>query len=192
MLKVAITGGIGSGKSVVCRVFEKLGIPVFDADEVAKQLINNNKTIKEKLSELFGSDVYHKNGGIRRKYFAEIIFNDKIALAKVNELIHPAVFSEFNRWAEIQNSPYVIQESAIIFENGHSDRFDKIITVSAPLQLKIERCMLRDGISKEKVLERMKNQLSDAIKVKQSDYVIVNDNKEMILPQIVDIHNRLI
>ena len=192
MLKVAITGGIGAGKTVVCRVFEKLGVPVFHADVVAKELLNSNFDIKKNLIELFGDDIYQKNETIHRKKLAEIIFNNHIALQKVNRIIHPVVFDEFNQWAEMQQTPYVLQEAAIIFENGHADRFDKIITVTAPVEMKIERCMKRDEISRELVLERMKNQIPDEEKAKHSDFVIVNDDREMILPQILKIHHSLI
>lgn len=192
MIKVAVTGGIGSGKSIVCLVFEKLGIPVFHADSVAKQLMNEDNTVREKLIELFGADIYQKNEGIHRKKLAEIIFNNQIALQQVNAVVHPVVFTEFKNWAEKQKAPYVVQEAAIIFENNHQDRFDKIITVTAPTELKIERCMKRDSISRELVIERMKNQLPDEYKMERSDYVIMNDDKEMVLPQILNIHNKLI
>ena len=192
MLKLAVTGGIGAGKSIVCQVFQKIGIPVFHADVVAKELTNNNAELRHQLIELFGQDIYQENGDIHRKRLAEIIFNDNFALQKVNEIIHPAVFNSFVQWAMEQNSPYVIQEAAIIFENGHTERFDKIITVTAPTELKIERCMRRDRINRELVLERMKNQLPDEYKIKHSDFVVVNDGMDMILPQILNIHNSLI
>lgn len=192
MMKVAVTGGIGSGKSVVCSVFNKMGIPVFNADFEAKQIVNYNETIKQKLIALFGADIYQQNGTIHRKKLADIIFNDKIALQNVNAIIHPAVYKAFQNWANIQKAPFVIQEAAIVFENGHTDRFDKIITVAAPIELKVERCIKRDGISKELVLERMKNQLPDDYKIEHSDFVVVNDNKQMILPQIIEIYNKLV
>lgn len=192
MLKVAVTGGIGSGKSIVCKVFRNLGIPIFNADSVAKELMNNNMEIRRQFIEWFGQDIYQENGDIHRKKLAEIIFNDNIALQKVNETIHPAVFNEFIQWAKVQTSPYVMQEAAIIFENGHTDRFDKIITVTAPVEVKISRCMKRDKVSRELVEDRMKNQLPDEYKINRSDFVIVNDDSKMILPQILNIHNTLI
>lgn len=192
MIKVAVTGGIGSGKSTICMVFQKLGIPVFNADLVAKDILSNNLTVKNHLIKLFGSDIYQRNGALHRKKLADIIFNDKIALQKVNEIVHPVVYSRFIDWAKNQTSPYVIQESAIVFENDYINRFDKIITVTAPLELKIERCMARDGITRELVLERIKNQLPDENLMERSDFVIVNNDNEMVLPQIINIHNKLV
>jgi len=192
MICVAITGGIGSGKSVVCKIFEKLGIPVFNADFEAKKLLNSSTTIRNNLTDLLGSDIYQANGDIHRKKMANRIFNDNFALQKVNEIVHPEVRKRFREWAEEQNSPYVIQEAAIIFESGQSHSFDKIITVTAPSELKIERVMKRDHVSREKVLERMNNQLPDELKVEKSDFVIVNDDIEMVIPQIIKIHKKLL
>lgn len=192
MIKVAVTGGIGAGKSVVCSVFSKLGIPVFDADSAAKEIINFNKEARSKLIRLFGEDIYLPNDTIHRKKLAEIIFNDQIALRNVNNIVHPLVYDNFKNWTKTQNSPFVIQEAAIVFENGHTDRFDKIITVTAPVEVKIERCLMRDNNSRENVIERMKNQLPDEYKIAHADFVIYNDDKQMILPQIIEIYKKLI
>jgi len=146
MICVAITGGIGSGKSVVCKIFEKLSIPVFNADFEAKKLMNSSTEIRNKLIDLFGSDIYQSNGDIHRKKMADLIFNNNFALQKVNEIVHPEVRKRFGEWAKEQNSPYVIQEAAIIFESGQFHSFDKIITVTAPSELKIERVMKRDHV----------------------------------------------
>jgi dephospho-CoA kinase len=191
MFKVAVTGGIGSGKSLVCKVFEKLGIPVFYADKAAKELMNSNKSVCEKLISYFGREIYDAEGKILRDKFAEIIFNDQTSLLKVNEIVHPAVRNEFNNWVKKQNAPYVIEEAAIVFETGQTHHFDWIITVTASLELKIKRVMKRDNISREKVLERMKNQETDQTKNEKADFIIVNDDKELILPQIISIHNKL-
>jgi dephospho-CoA kinase len=141
---------------------------------------------------LLGKDIYLQNGDINREKLAQIIFNDNIALQKVNEIIHPAVRKAFEKWAKKQTSPYVIQEAAIIFENQQSKNFNKIISVTAPVELKIKRVMERDNISGEDVLKRMKNQLPDEEKIRQSDYVINTDDQQLILPQIIEIHNKLI
>jgi dephospho-CoA kinase len=191
MLKVAVTGGIGSGKSMVCSLFEKLCIPVFYADDVAKTLLDSDIEIREMLIKNFGTGIFDTNFKLNRTKFASIIFNNKKALSTTNEIVHPVVRKEFNSWAEHQNSPYVIQEAALIFESGQSEYFDKIITVSAPVEIRIERVMKRDNIAREKVLERIKNQLDEEIKCKQSDFIIVNDSKQMLLPQIINIHNNL-
>lgn len=192
MIKVAVTGGIGSGKSVVCKIFEKIGIPVFNADFEAKKLINTSRTIHDKLVSLFGAAIYQSNGDIHRKKMADLIFNDNFALQKVNEIVHPEVRKRFTEWAEEQNSPYIIQEAAIIFESKQTQSFDKIITVTAPLELKIERVIKRDQVSKEEVYKRMQSQLPDEIKIAKSDFVIMNDEVEMIIPQIIEIHKKLI
>jgi len=192
MIKVAVTGGIGSGKSVVCKIFEKIGIPVFNADFEAKKLINTSRTIHDKLVSLFGAAIYQSNGDIHRKKMADLIFNDNFALQKVNEIVHPEVRKRFIEWGKEQNSPYIIQEAAIIFESKQTQSFDKIITVTAPLELKIERVIKRDQVSKEEVYKRMQSQLPDEIKIAKSDFVIMNDEIEMIIPQIIEIHNKLI
>lgn len=192
MIKVAVTGGIGSGKSVVCKIFEKIGIPVFNADFEAKKLINTSRTIHDKLVSLFGAAIYQSNGDIHRKKMADLIFNDNFALQKVNEIVHPEVRKRFVEWAKEQNSPYIIQEAAIIFESKQTQSFDKIITVTAPLELKIERVIKRDQVSKEEVYKRIQSQLPDEIKIAKSDFVIMNDEIEMIIPQIIEIHNKLI
>lgn len=191
MIKVGLTGGIGSGKSFVSQIFKKLGVPVFSADDIAKEIINNNLPIKKQLIEYFGKDIYLKNGAIHRKKLANIIFNNEIALHKINSLIHPAVRIEFNKWAEKQSSSYVIQEAAILFETNQHVFFDKIITVTAPIQIKIERIIKRDNSSQELVLQRMKNQMDDEIIIEKSDYVIYNNGNNLILPQIVSIHEKL-
>jgi dephospho-CoA kinase len=192
MIKVAVTGGIGSGKSVVCKIFEKIGIPVFNADFEAKKLINTSRTIHDKLVSLFGAAIYQSNGDIHRKKMADLIFNDNFALQKVNEIVHPEVRKRFIEWGKEQNSPYIIQEAAIIFESKQTQSFDKIITVTAPLELKIERVIKRDQVSKEEVYKRMQSQLPDEIKIAKSDFVIMNDEIEMIIPQIIEINNKLI
>lgn len=191
MIKVGITGGIGTGKSMVCNIFSKLGIPVYVADTEAKILMNTNSAIKQQLLALFGKDIYNENDVLDRKKLSEIIFNDKIALAKVNAIVHPIVRKHFNKWADLQQSAYVIQEAAILFESGQNAYFDKIILVTAPYEIKIERVMKRDNISREKVIERMNNQLTDEEKIPKSDFIINNDNKSMVLPQVLEIHKKL-
>jgi dephospho-CoA kinase len=192
MIKVGLTGGIGAGKSYVGRIFSQLGIPVFIADIEARKIQLTDTEVIKKMVGLLGKDIYLQNGDINREKLAQIIFNDNIALQKVNEIIHPAVRKAFEKWAKKQTSPYVIQEAAIIFENQQSKNFNKIISVTAPVELKIKRVMERDNISGEDVLKRMKNQLPDEEKIRQSDYVINTDDQQLILPQIIEIHNKLI
>jgi dephospho-CoA kinase len=191
MIKVGLTGGIGAGKSYVCRIFQNLEIPVFSADVVAKEIIRDNQSVKNQLIALLGIGVYYSDGTINRKKMAELIFNDDHILQKVNSIVHPAVRKAFVLWSEQQTSDYVIQESAILFESERQCDFDQIITVTAPFELKVSRVMKRDKISEVLVEERIKNQLPDAFKIEKSDFIINTDDGVMILPQIINIHNTL-
>lgn len=190
-LKVGITGGIGSGKSTICKVFEKLGTPVFEADPVAKRLIDTDPEIRKGLIDLFGPDIYTANEGIDRKKLAKKIFNDEIQLEKVNALVHPAVRAAFLKWAELQDVPYVVHEAAILFESGFYKMMDYSILVTAPEEDRIKRVTMRDGSSREQVIERMNRQWSDEEKRKLASIEIKNDNRELILPQIVKIDKQL-
>jgi dephospho-CoA kinase len=191
MIRVAVTGGIGSGKSVVCEVFDKIGIAVFNADYWAKHIMNNNTDVVKQLKKLLGNDVYRQNGMLDRKKMAEIIFSDTFMLEKVNSIVHPVVRNEFQSWSTKQTSAYVIQEAAIIFENKQASTFDKIILVTAPEKTRIDRVTKRDRLKANDVQKRINNQLSDEIKKKKSDYIIINDNIQLILPQILKIDKQI-
>lgn len=191
-MRVAVTGGIGSGKTIVCSVFKKLGIPVFYADMEAKRLMDTNPLIKEELVKYFGNQIYNDENKLIRTKFASLIFNDSKALSFVNSVIHPAVRNEFARWATEQNSPYVIQEAAIIVETGQATFFDKIIAVHASQEIRVQRVMKRDQVDRVKVIERIKNQLNSDELLKYADYIIENDGTQMIVPQILTIHNKLL
>lgn len=190
-LAIGITGGIGSGKSTVCQMFKLLGVPVFEADTVAKKLINSHSEIKNGLIKLYGEEIYIPNKDVDRKKLANIIFNDDIQLAKVNELIHPIVHKEFIKWLKLQKSVYVIHEAAILFESGFYKFMDFTILVSAPEDKRIYWVMQRDGASEEQVKERMKKQWSDEQKRKFASIEIINNNRDLITPQIVKIDNQL-
>lgn len=190
-LKVGITGGIGSGKSTVCKVFSVLGIPVFEADVVAKQLMNSDNSIRKGLTDLFGEAVYTSTGRVDRKKLASIIFNDDIRLQKVNELIHPVVRQEFLLWADNQDVPYVIHEAAILFESGFYKMMDFTILISAPENERIERVVKRDGSLPGQVKERMNKQWSDEQKRKLASVEITNADEELILPQIIKLDKQL-
>ena len=188
MLTVGITGGIGSGKSTVCKVFHVLGVPVFQADIVARNLQNEDPQIKSAIKEIFGEDIYDINGLLNRKGLAEIIFNDKILLEKVNNLIHPAVHQEFEKWKELYSScPYVLYEAAIMFETGSYHSFDYIIMVMTDEKERIERVMRRDHVSEEAIKRRMLNQMADSQKRKLADFVIENNDNQMIIPKILEL-----
>ncbi|MCY1722916.1 dephospho-CoA kinase [Prolixibacteraceae bacterium Z1-6] len=190
-ITVGITGGIGSGKSTVCSVFKLLGAPVFEADIEAKKLVNTSSEIKSGLIDWFGDDIYTKNGTINRQKLAGIIFNDEVQLNKANGLIHPVVRSEFQKWVQKQNAPYVVHEAAILFESGFYKMMDYTILVSAPQQIRIDRVTSRDGSTAEQVKERMDKQWTDEQKRKLATIEIKNDNKELILPQIINIDKQL-
>ncbi len=189
---IGLTGGIGSGKSTVGKVFYELGIPVYNADTEANKLINSSPEIIRKLKKTFGEDIYDKKNNLERKKLANIIFNDKKMLNKVNSIVHPAVKKDFLKWVSEQTSKYVIKEAAILFESGSYKEVDKIITVIAPKNIKILRVCKRDCVSIEKVEERIKNQMPDNLKVLKSNYVIYNDEIRLVLPQIIKIHNKII
>ncbi len=188
MLKVGITGGIGSGKTTVCKIFQNLGTSVFYADIVAKRLMNEDEGLKSVLMELFGSEIYN-NGVLQRRKLAELIFNNKQSLEKINSVVHPAVQREFVSWADNhKHEKYVIYEAAIIYEAGLDRALDKVITVYAPDYLKIKRIMQRDKVSKEEVLQRMKNQMDDNRKRDIADHVIDNDENSLVIPQVLALH----
>ncbi len=191
MLKVGITGGIGSGKTSACMVFETLGIPVYYADTRAKQLMNTDHILKASLEGHFGKDLY-EDGILNRRKLAGIIFNDKAALEKVNSWVHPAVARDFVHWCEQQTAPYVLEETAILFESGMSQRFGKVILVTAPESVRIARVCARDHVSPEAVRMRMDNQWPDEKKMALADYMICNDDIQPIIPQVMDIHKALL
>lgn len=190
-LKIGITGGIGSGKSTVCKLFELIGIPIFEADSWAKKLTNTHPQIRKELIRLYGKDIYSPTGTIDRKKLASIIFNDQIQLQKVNNLIHPVVRDEFRAWSEMQKTPYVIHEAAILFESGVYKMMDYNILVSAPKTLRVERIVHRDHTTTEQINERMEKQWSDKQKRKLADTEIKNDNTELIIPRVIKIDKQL-
>ena len=183
---IGLTGGIGSGKSVVAKIFATIGIPVFNADEEAKRIMQTSPTIKAKLIEQFGTSIYNESG-LQKEKLASIVFNDPFQLQLLNAIVHPLTIQAAKDWAAKQSSPYVIKEAALIFESGAADELSKVIGVTAPLSLRIHRVMQRDGITKDQVDARMRNQISDTIKMRLCDYVIENNNQQMVLPQVLDI-----
>jgi len=191
MIKVGITGGIGSGKSTVCKVFRVLGIPVFEADTTARQVMNTDTELRKKLIGLFGSTVYQSDQTIDRKYLAGIVFTNPSLLGQLNEMVHPVVRKAFEEWCLIQHSPYVIHEAAILFESGFYKMMDKTITVATNEAERIERVAKRDRLTVEQVRQRMRNQWSDEEKIKLADFIIGNNDRELIIPQIVEIDKKI-
>lgn len=190
-MKLGVTGGIGSGKTSVCRVFNILGIPVFSADPEAREIMDNDKGIIRRINSIAGKDLYI-NGSLDRMELAALIFNDNTLLEKVNSLVHPVVFDHFKRWEMDQTAPYVIMEAAILFESGASKLVDRITTVVAPIEERVERVIHRNSLSREQILERMRNQMDDNSRIKLSDYVIHNSETDMIIPAILKIHEDIL
>ena len=185
-LKIGITGGIGSGKTFVSNIFSKLGIPVFNADSQAKNYMAHDSKLINKIQNIFGYQIY-ENGILQKESLAKLIFNNKNNLEKLNQLVHPLVKKKFNHWCKEQTSKIVIKETAILFEsNSHLD-IDKIICISSNLETRVNRVILRDNTSREKVLSRVRSQMSQDQKEKLSDFVILNDGIELLLPQIIKI-----
>lgn len=188
---VGLTGGIGSGKTTIANFFKELGVPIYIADTEAKSLMNRSKVIKRKLIALFGDNAY-QNEKLNRDFLSKQIFNNKDLLQKMNAIVHPKVASHFTRWVKKQDAPYVISEAAILFENGSYKKYDYIITVTAPEEVRLKRVMSRDNSSKEKVKSVMNNQWKDEEKIKLSDYVIQNINLEEAKAQVLQIHQNLL
>lgn len=188
---VGVTGGIGSGKSMVIGFFSELGVPVYYADYWAKQLMETDvDTIKE-VKELLGEGAY-QNEKLNRSLIAEKVFNDKEKLVALNAIVHPKVHSHFKEWAASQEFVYVIQESALIFENKAEKKYDTVILITAPQELRIARVMERDSCTKQQVLDRMQHQLSDEVKSEKADLVIVNIDKERTRVKVQEVHQKLV
>jgi len=189
MLEVAVTGNIGSGKTTVCKVFEILGIPVFYADFHARKLLED-PFVKHLIADCFGSEVIDQNEDINKNKLAGIVFKDKDKLEALNNIIHPRVYSEYDLWCKNNSHfPYTIQEAAIIFETGSYKKFDYIVLVMAPEEELIKRVVDRDGVSTEEVLYRLSNQINQNQKIKMSDFQIINNNHQLIIPKIIELHN---
>ncbi len=191
MKKIGITGSIGSGKTYVSKVFESLGISVFNADNEAKKIMSCSFDLINSIKNEFGEDIYDKYS-LNKKKLASIVFSDSAKLKKLNSIVHPIVKQEFLNWCKIQKSPYVIKEAAILFESNSYKELDSIICVSAPKKLRIDRVRLRDSLKDYEINNRMRNQFSQEQKENLSDYIIVNDEKELLLNQIIRIHEKLI
>ena len=193
MLKVGITGGIGSGKTTVCRVFEVLGLPVFYADNAAKSIMQTDGLLREDILQEFGKGSYFENGELNRKHISTIVFNNKEQLTKLNALVHPAVFRAFDAWVSDQKyAPYVLKEAALLFETDSHKMCDETILITSPEALRIKRIVGRDQTTAEEVRLRMKRQFSDEQKAKLADHTIINDEKVLLIPQIMSLHEHFL
>lgn len=190
-LHVGLTGGIGSGKSTVAGIFQVLGIPVLHADEVAKKLMNQEPAIRAAIQEAFGADMY-ENGFLQRKKLAARVFNSTSELEKLNAIVHPASIAAAIEWANQQTTPYCVKEAALFFESGSAEGIDFMIGVSCPKSLRIQRVMHRDQVSREEVLHRMQNQLEESLKMRLCDAVLINNNVDLLIPQVIQLHQTLL
>lgn len=192
MLKIGITGGIGSGKSTVSRIFELLGVPVYYADDRAKDIMVRDPELTAQVKHHFGEEIYNADGTLNRKLLGNIVFNDKDKLALLNSLVHPATIRDSDNWAQQQTTPYVLKEAALLFETESFHHLDKVIAVFAPQPLRIHRVMKRDNVTRNEVLARMYKQIDETIKMRLSDYVIHNDEQHMVIPQVLALHKKFL
>ncbi len=191
MLKIGLTGGIGSGKSTVARIFGILGIPVFDADSIAKTIMNEDETLKAAIISYFGSSAYQA-GRLDRNFMASAVFQDEEKRMKLNALVHPAVLQAAKNWMLQQNTAYVIKEAALIFESGSQETLDLVIGVYAPKSLRLQRTMQRDNTDRASVLKRMNSQIKEELKMKLCDFVLYNDEQMLLTPQVLNLHKELV
>ncbi|MEM6966584.1 MAG: dephospho-CoA kinase [Bacteroidota bacterium] len=193
MMKIGITGGIGSGKTTVCKIFESLGIPVYYADDRAKKLMIENAELVQKIKNLLGDDAYFQDGTLNRPYIASIVFQDKEKLEQLNGLVHPAVRKDGIQWHDAQSLvPYTLKEAALLVESGNHQLLDTLISVWAPKEVRIQRVLNRDGALRAEIEARMDKQLPEYEKLKIADFVIINDGNRALVKQVVKLHRHFV
>ena len=190
MLKVGLTGGIGSGKTTVANIFEVLGIPVYYADDAAKILMDEDENVKRAIINNFSKAAY-KEGRLDRKYISDIVFTNADKLALLNSIVHPATIKDSDKWIQNQRSPYIIKEAALLFESGSHQKLDYVIGVKAPLELRILRTIKRDNVSHNEVLARMDKQMNEEKKLSLCNFIVINDEQQLVIPQILELHEKL-
>ena len=191
MLKVGLTGGIGSGKSTVARVFEVLGVPVYYADSAGRMLVDNDPGIRTEIIKHFGKESY-KDGRLDRQYISTIVFGDEKKRELLNEITHPVIISDAAKWMKKQNAAYIIKEAALIFESGSEKDLDYVIGVKSPRGLRIKRVMERDSTSKAEVIKKMESQMDEDVKMKKCDFLLINDEQQLLVPQVMALHQQLL
>lgn len=191
-LKIGVTGGIGSGKSVVTRLFQLLGAPTYDADQAAKNIMVDDESLRKELISSFGSDLYFADGTLNRSWLSKRVFNDQRELDKLNAIVHPAVIRRGGQWAAEQSGPYSVKEAALLFESGSYKALDYVILVSSPLAMRVERVVERDQTTPEAVMARVDKQLAEEEKIKRADFVIYNDERHSLIAQVYAIHTHFI
>ncbi len=192
MLKIGLTGGIGSGKTTISKIFQNLGVPIFNSDLVARSIVNSNQMAISQIKGIFGDDIY-VNNELDRKKLAPIVFNDKLMLDKLNAIVHPLVAQNYAKWCkEYDHLPYTIKEAAILFETGVHHNLDRIIVVYTPKEERIKRIMERDDADRADVESRMAHQWSDESRNKMADFIIINDQQDQLLPQVMELNELLL
>lgn len=192
-LRIGITGGIGVGKSTVCEIFKRINVPVYDADSRAKLLMEEDAKLIKQIKDEFGWDAYHKNKTLNREYLAKIVFNNTEKLQKLNSLVHPKVNEDYDSWTiENRDKAYSVKEAALLFEARSYKKLHKIIVVTSPIDIRIDRIMKRDHVRKEDILKRINNQMTDKERLAKADYVIMNDGKKSLIEQTLSIHNEIL
>ncbi len=192
-IRVGLTGGIGAGKSSVAKIFHLLGVPVYYADDRAKHLMNTEPELRKAITDLFGTRAYADDGRINRPYLAKEAFGNPEKLQALEAIVHPAVFRDTERWEEEhEDAPYTLREAALLFESGNYKNLDRIITVSAPEEVRIERILKRDKVPRKAILARIRRQWPEEEKIERSDFVIINDGRHLLIPQVLDIHQKLL
>lgn len=190
VLKIGLTGGIGSGKSTVAKIFELLNVPVYYADEASKRLYHTDKNLMAAIKKHFGEDVYASDQ-LNRSRLAELVFSNPEKLELLNSLVHPPTIRDAQDWMQKQTAPYIIKEAALLFESGSAAGLDYVIGIKAPLHIRIKRVMDRDGVSREQVLHRMNRQMDEEIKMRLCDFTIDNDEQHLVIPQVLKLHEKL-
>jgi dephospho-CoA kinase len=190
MLRIGLTGGIGSGKTTVAKIFESLGIPVYYADDAAKELMNTNEELKNAIIKNFGEATY-KNGVLDRKFLASIVFNSKEKLELLNSIIHPATIKNAEEWMKKQTASYIIKEAALLFESGAAESLDYVIGVYAPQHIRVKRVMDRDNLTTEEVMKRISRQIDEETKMKLCNFVITNNEEALVIPQVLELDKKI-
>tara|TARA_Y100000385_G_scaffold218121_1_gene227358 strand:- start:2648 stop:3271 length:624 start_codon:yes stop_codon:yes gene_type:complete len=192
-LRIGITGGMGAGKSTVCKIFSQIGISIYDADSRAKWLMNNNLELKEAIRKSFGWDSYTRKDDLNRDYLAKVVFNNEEKLKNLNSIVHPAVMKDFELWTqEHKDEPYSLKEAALLFESDSYKNLHKVIVINSPIETRIERVVKRDHVKREDVLKRIENQSTDRERMEKADWIIYNDGINSLIEQAMKIHNQIL
>ncbi|MBF8964480.1 dephospho-CoA kinase [Pontibacter sp. FD36] len=194
MLRIGVTGGIGVGKTIVCRLFQVLGIPVYDADTRAKWVMQHDPALKQELQEAFGQETYTSEGQLNRAYLASVVFNNQERLEKLNAMVHPHVGTDFERWAASNaKAPYLIKEAALMFESESWRQMDEIIVVTSPLEVRLKRLLKRDAHRTEADIKAIiSKQLSEEEKIARAQHIVYNDDQQLIIPQVLSLHQQFL